>query len=471
MISVDLTNGSILPKIIKVALPVIGTSIIHLAYGVTDMLWIGKLSSEAVAAVGTASFLVWLGFSFILVSKVGAEIWVAQSIGRNDFDSAVNYARNALQINLISAVFYGLFIFFSRKYFIAFYGFERPDVVSGAEIYAAIISFGTIFMFVNPVLSGIFNGTGNSKTPFVINSIGIIANIVLDPFLIFGLLGFPKLGVAGAALSTILSQALVTLIFVVYMRLKRIPFKKFQFFKKMSIKHITGIVKFGSPVALQSMSFTLIAILLARVVARYGALPIAAQKIGIQVEGISYMTASGFSTALCAFTGQNFGTLKWNRIVKGYSESLVLMTGIGIISFAVLFFFPDRIMSFFVKDAETINHGVSYLKILSFSQIFMCFEITSAGAFNGIGKTLPPSIVSIIFTGLRIPAAYFLSEKFLGLDGVWWSISVSSVFKGIVLMSWFIFLILKQHEIQKRDFIPSLIYRWNAKYFKDKLQI
>lgn len=469
--SVDLTTGTILPQLVKLALPVIGTSLIHLAYSITDMIWIGRMSSEAVAAVGTAGFLVWLGMSFIIVSKVGAEICVAQSIGKNDPDSAVKFARNAVHINLIMSVLFGCFIFLFRRSFVAFYGFDNASVVNMAVDYAGIISLGAVFMFINPVLSGIFNGTGNSRIPFIINSAGITANIIFDPLLIFGPGFFPRWGVAGAAWATIGSQALVTLIFVLYMGVKKIPFKKFDFFSKMSPIHISRILKFGTPVAVQSMSFTVIAIFLARVIARYGALPIAAQKIGIQVEGISYMTASGFSTALCAFTGQNFGAGKWTRIVKGFTASFFLMILLGFVAFSVLFFLPSQIMSFFVKDAETISHGISYLRILALSQIFMCFEIISAGAFNGLGKTAPPSLVSIIFTGMRVPAAYFLASTFLGIDGVWWSISISSVFKGVILMTWFFILISRHPDIRKRDFLPSLVYRWNVRFFRDKPQI
>lgn len=471
IVSVDLTRGTILPQLVKLALPVIGTSLVHLAYSITDMVWIGRLSSEAVAAVGTAGFLVWLGFSLILISKVGAEICVSQSIGKNDPDSALSYARNALHLNITTAVIFGIFIFFFRHWFVAFYRFDSPEVVAMSTDYAGIICFGTVFMFANPVLSGIFNGTGNSRTPFWINSVGIILNIILDPLLIFGPGFLPALGVKGAALATIFSQAFVTVIFIFYMGLKKIPFKKFNFFSKISFSHVLKILKFGTPVALQSMSFTVIAILLARIISRYGALPIAAQKIGIQVEGISYMTASGFSTALCAFTGQNFGAGKWGRIAKGYAVSFLLMIVLGLISFSILFFFPSQIMLFFVKDAGTVSHGVSYLRILSFSQIFMCFEIISAGAFNGLGKTIPPSVVSVVFTGLRVPFAYILAQTFFGIDGVWWSISVSSLFKGVILALWFAFLISMRPELKKRDFIKALVYRWNIRFFRDKPQI
>jgi len=112
---------------------------------------------------------------------------------------------------------------------------------------------------------------------------------------------------------------------------------------------------------------------------------------------------------------------------------------VGILTTILLVFYPRPIFSIFIPEEEAINYGVVYLKILGLSQLFMCLEITTAGAFNGLGRTIPPSVISILFTGLRVPAATILSsEQLIGLDGIWWSIRLSSVFKGILLTTWFI---------------------------------
>ena len=151
--------------------------------------------------------------------------------------------------------------------------------------------------------------------------------------------------------------------------------------------------------------------------------------MGAQIESISWMTAGGFQGALAAFVGQNYGAQKEERIKKGYNISIKLISLIGLFATIILFVFAKEIFSFFIPEEETINFGVSYLKIMAYSQIFMCIELTTAGAFNGISKTMPPSIISISFNALRIPMAFYFS-KVMGIDGIWWAITISSILKG-----------------------------------------
>jgi len=216
--------------------------------------------------------------------------------------------------------------------------------------------------------------------------------------------------------------------------------------------------------------FTVFASLLARLVAQWGPIPIAVQKVGSQIEAISWMTASGFSTALSSFVGQNYGAGKWDRIAKGYFITIMLSGIIGILASLLLIFFAEPLFRIFIpNDPEAIRIGVTYLQILGYSQLFMCLEITSQGAFNGIGKTLPPSIVSIIFTGLRVPMAMFLSSAaLLGLSGVWWSISISSIIKGLIMASWFIYFIVRHPDVCVPKKAAQLIFRFDRKAWNDK---
>ena len=169
------------------------------------------------------------------------------------------------------------------------------------------------------------------------------------------------------------------------------------------------------------------------------------QKVGSQIESISWLTAGGFSTALSAFVGQNYGAEEWDRIHEGYRKGMFIVGVIGVFATCLLIFGARPIFRLFIpNDEEAIREGIIYLRILGLSQLFMTIEIATGGAFNGLGKTIPPSVVGIVFNGLRIPASIILSSHTsLGLKGVWWSISMSSVFKGIVLTIWFITILKK----------------------------
>lgn len=197
------------------------------------------------------------------------------------------------------------------------------------------------------------------------------------------------------------------------------------------------------PVAVQSGLFTLIAMLIARIVARWGGpLPIAVQQVGSQIESISWLTAGGFQSAMSAFMGQNFGANRWDRVYRGYFIGLAIAAVIGAVATAVLVFGgAEPLFALFIPEAEAVAQGVIYLRILSVSQLWMAIEIVTAGAFIGQGQTSPPAVIGgVVFNVLRIPGALLLSRTSLGglSGGVWWAISISSVLKGLVLAAWYL---------------------------------
>lgn len=440
--SVNLVSGNIVNTLLKLSIPILGTSFIQMAYNLVDMMWVGRIGSDAVAAVGTAGFFTWFGNSLVFISKIGTEIGVSQSIGKEDIKGKNKFIYNGLFINIITAIIYTCILVILRKQLIGFFKLGDANIINMSIEYLVIVSLGMIFSFLNPLFSGIFNASGSSKIPFFINTVGLIINIIFDPILIFGLLGFPKLGVVGAALATVASQAIVTFIFIItFIRNGySLALKNKKYIDK---NNMNKICKLGIPTALQNCMFAFFAMIIGRIISAWGPTAIAVQKVGSQIESISWMTAEGFATALTAFIGQNYGANKWDRILKGYKATMSMAIIVGIFSTILLVFSGDKVFSAFIPESETISKGAVYLKILGYSQLFMCIEITTAGAFSGLGNTLTPSWVSIIFTGLRIPLAMLLSSiPSLGINGVWWSISGTSIIKGILLLGLFIFMVI-----------------------------
>lgn len=448
---IDLTKGNILNKLIKLAMPIMGTSFIQMSYNLINMIYLGRVSSSAVAAIGTAGFFTWLANAFIFIPKTGAEIGISQSIGRQNNKDLKGYIKNTIQLDVIIGFIYGLVMIALKKQLIGFFNLNNEYVVNMAEAYLLIISLGMNFYFITPVFTGIFNGHGDSKTPFKINTIGILINMIIDPFLIFGIGPFPRLEVVGAAIGTVVSQAVAAILFIYKIKKETKLLDNINLLKKLDMFYIKNIFRLGTPVALQNGLFCIFAMFIARIIASFGEIPIAVQKVGSQIEAISWMTAGGFSTAISAFVGQNYGAKKWDRIYKGYFTALLAVSCIGLFSTLLLVLGARPLFALFIPDEKVIPFGVDYLKILGYSQLFMCIEISTAGAFNGIGRTIPPSLNGIILTGLRIPAAIILSQpNILGLNGVWWSISLSSILKGIVLTIWFI-IVLKGQRIKSAN--------------------
>jgi len=465
----DLTTGKITGTLVKLALPIMATSIIQMAYNMTDLIWIGRLGSKAVAAVGSAGFYTWFGFAFILISKVGAEISVSQSLGKKNYEDAREYSRSALYLVFLFAVMWTVILLIFNRQFIGFFKIEDMSVNQMARSYLSIVSLGVVFNFLTVVFTGIYNGCGDSRTPFYITTIALILNMVLDPLLVFGIGPFPLMGVSGAAIATVIAQGISAVIFFTLFVTNKSPFPDFHFFKRPQFKYMKKIFQLGSPVALESAGFTFFAIILARIVSHWGALPIAIQRIGAQIEAISWMSASGFATALSTVVGQNYGAQKWDRIWFSYFSGLKVVIGIGALSTILFLVFPQQIFSLFLPESEAVRMGSVYLRILGVSQIFMCIEIISSGAFKGMGRTIPPTIVSFTLTGLRIPLALLLSSfPVLALNGVWISISITSILKGIILSTWFILFLHSHPCIVSSLKINPRIQNWNSRYLRDK---
>ena len=440
---IDLVSGNIFRTLFTLSLPILGTSFIQMAYSMVDMIWIGRVGSAAVAAIGTAGFFTWFGSSLVLVTRTGAEVGVSQAVGKKDNTLREKYVYNSLTMAIIIAIIYTLILLIFRNGLIGFFNLNDLDIISMAINYLIIISVGMIFSFLNPQFTGIITAEGNSKTPFIANTIGLVINIILDPILIFGLGPIKPLGVVGAAVATVFAQFIVTAIFI-YVFIKEGYKLKVWDKKYLDFRCIKEITKWGTPNALQNCLFSFFGMLIGRIVATWGPVPIAVQKVGSQIESISWMTAGGFASALTAFTGQNYGAQKYKRVEDGYKYTLILSLALGVLTSFLLIVFGKQIFSIFIQEQDAIIQGADYLKILGYSQLFMCIEITTAGAFFGVGKTIPPSVIGIVFTGLRIPLAIYLSQaSLLGINGVWWAISLTSIFKGVILVTLFIFMVLK----------------------------
>ena len=432
---IDLTEGGIVEKLVKIAIPIMATSFIQIAYNLIDMMWVGKNGSNSVAAVGTAGFYPWLAMAFVMFSKIGGEVKVAQSMGEKNTKEVKSYIKSSIELNVFLSITYTLVLILFNKQLIDIFNLGDLEVITMSRQYLVILAIGMIFYFINPVFTSIFIGLGNSSIPFRINTIGLIANIILDPLLIFGFGPIDALGTNGAGIATITAQIIVTCVFVGYIIKNKIEYFKVKYFRNIELEYFKTLYKLGLPVAIQNALFTLISMAMGVIVASFGPVAVAVQKVGSQIESISWMSADGFASALSTFTGQNYGAYKFDRINKGSKIGLIGALIWGSITTLVLVFLGDIIFRAFINEPDAIIKGVDYLKILGYSQLFMCIEITITGILKGLGRTYIPSVTSIVLNLARIPMAIVLSKPdILGINGIWWSIAISSIFKGLVLL-------------------------------------
>lgn len=434
---INLLEGNILPALSALALPIMATSLIQMAYNLIDMIWIGKIGASAVASVGAAGMFMWLPNGLATLAKMGGQIKVGHALGAQKKEDAASYAQSSIQMGIVFAIGFGILSIVFADEMIGFFQLNSAQVIQDAKLYLMITCGLVIFSFMNQIFTGILTAMGNSRTSFIATGIGLVLNIVLDPLFIFGFGAIPPMGVAGAAIATVLAQLVVMLLFLYTILRDTVLFSNIHILHSYSSQHTMEIFRIGLPSAVQSMLFSGISMVIARLIAGWGDAAVAVQKVGSQIESISWMTAEGYAAALNSFVAQNHGAKNTDRIREGYRLSMIVMLSWGVFCSLVLIVFPQLIFQVFIQEAEVLPMGVDYLRILGVSQLFMCMEITTAGAFSGLGKTLPPSIVSITLTGARIPMAILLG-RWLGLNGVWWAITISSIGKGIVLLGWFL---------------------------------
>jgi len=430
----DLTEGNILRRILLVALPLMGTQFMTMAYNLTDMFWLGRVGRDAVAATGTAGMYIWLSIAFMHIGRMGAEIGVSQYLGRGDKPGARGFSQNAMFLAAVFGIGYAACVILLRYPLIGFFNIYEPGVIEGAKTYLKVVAFGMPFAFVNDAISGTFNGSGNSRVPFIINGAALAINMILSPLLIFVF----DLGIAGAALATVIAQALAMTASLTALRFASIrPFDDMRLFRKPDPAKIKQIFRWVAPITTESAAFTFLTLFIARFVAAFGADAMAVQRIGIQIESISWMIAGGFSSALTAFVGQNYGRGRYDRIHKGVSIGMRCMLVWGVVATVGPLIFGRQLFWIFLQDEAVVEEGIRFLRILSVAQGLICLEFWAVGVFRGLGKTIPPSIATITGNTLRIPLSYFLSQTALGVAGLWWGLAIGAILRGTILLVWY----------------------------------
>ena len=431
MKNVDLLHGPIAGSLWRFATPFMLTAFVQMAYTLTDTIWIGRLNSDAVAAVGIVSFLLWLGDATAMIARTGMGVEVARYYGAGRRDKVQQTFNNGFQMGLAIALLFFLVTQLILQPFTYFY--HLSDTVNHYAVgYGRWVLIGVICKMMNILYAQSYQSLGNSVTPFRINAIGLVANMVLDPILIFGWGLMPALGVEGAAIATAGAQALVTFLFyrstrqelqfLAHVRLRVRP--HFRLWRQM--------FRIGAPVAILSGAHAIVSLTLNRFMANFGARPVAAYSIGSQLESISWMTAEGFSGAITAMVAQNVGARNEERVQETVRYSVRVMGLMGVLTLSILVFFRTPLFQFFIPgDPETASLGAQYLLIFGLSQPFLTLEISSAGAFNGLGQTMLPACISTTFNVLRIPAALLLIPL-AGMQGIWWGMSLSTMCKGLL---------------------------------------
>ncbi|MDD2438268.1 MAG: MATE family efflux transporter, partial [Massilibacteroides sp.] len=322
----DLTQGPIGRQLFNLAIPIMGTSFTQMAYSLTDMAWIGRLGSEAVAAIGAVGIITWMTSSIALLNRVGSEVSVGQSIGAQDAEKARSFAAHNLTLSLLISVLWGSLLFLFAFPIINLYKLDA-SITREAATYLRIVAGAFPFVFLSAAFTGIYNASGQTKVPFLISATGLVINMVLDPLFIRVF----DWGVSGSALATWISQGIVFFLFLYAIKRRKPLFDGFPLFIKLQGVYTRHILQLGLPVALLNALFAVINLFIARTASLSGGhIGLMTLTAGGQIEAIAWNTSQGFSSALSAFVAQNYAAKKRQRLNAAYHTTLMMTSILGI---------------------------------------------------------------------------------------------------------------------------------------------
>ena len=433
----NLTVGSISGVLAKLSIPIITAAFLSTAYSLTDMAWIGQLGGNALAGVGIGSMYSWLAQGLSTLARMGGQVLVAQELGKGSKEDASAYAVVSVQLTILFGILFGAVCLLFTNPMVSFFGLENAEAIRDAKIYMQITCGLILFSYLGQTLTGLYTAQGDSKSPLKANFIGLMANMILDPLLILGIGPVPKFGAAGAAAATVTAQVIVVLVLMVKAGReeaeKRLLGHK-RIWEKQEIHYTKAVLRMGTPSALQGTVYPMISIVISRMAGEFGDVAIAVLRVGGQIESLTWNIANGFGSAMNAFAAQNYGAGKMKRVKDGYKISLLIVALWAAFISALFILFPEPISSIFFHTPEEIRMSAQYLIVIGVGEAFMCVELMSGGALSGLGNTKICSIISIIFTSIRIPLAMVLTRTGLGVDGLWWAITISSMIKGVLFV-------------------------------------
>ncbi len=433
--SKDLTKGPIMRQLMTLAAPIMATSFIQMAYSLTDTAWVGRLGSREVAAIGTISLVMWAAQTFTNLNKIGSEVTVSQAIGAQDSSLAKQYATHNVTMSLVISVVLGTLLFLFAPQIVSIFELEE-SIASMSINYLHILSTSLPFFFLANTFTGIYNASGHTRVPFYISGVGLIFNMILDPILILKF----HWGTQGAAIATWLAQALVFGLFLYRLHKDKL-LGGFKLLGTLKQKESWHIFKIGAPVSGFTLLHCFVNIYLMRMASTVGGhIGVMSLGTGSEIEAITWNTSQGVSTALSTFVAQNYAAKCYKRVVKSIQKVLSIGCIFGFFTSLLFIFAGKQIFAIFVPEEEAFRAGGEYLFVLGFSQFFMLIEIIMQGIFYGIGRSVPPAINSVVFNYMRIPLAIFFVSLGMGLDGIWWGITVGTILKGICIFSWFILI-------------------------------
>ncbi len=413
----DLTSGSEQNAIFRFALPMLIGNLFQQFYNIVDSIIVGNfINKQALAAVGASFPVIFTLISFVIGIGSGATIVISQYFGGKDYDKVVRAIDTTfIFMFFVSIIVTALGLMLGEQIFSLL---QLPEeLLPQAMTYFTIYIGGSFVFFGFQTTSSILRGLGDSKTPLYFLMIATVFNVLFD--LLF-ILVF-NMGIAGAALATVISQGGAFITAIIYLNrtheLIQFSFKGLVFDKEIFKKSL----RIGLPTSFQQSFIAIGMTALMGIVNQFGTNVIAAYSVGMRLNSLATLPAMNFGSALSMFVGQNLGAGKIERVRKGYLSTLFMSAAISVLVTLLVVFFGRNLMGLFTQDEIVISIGAEYLLIVGSFYIVFSIMFSTMGVLRGAGATIITMISSLLsLWAVRLPIAWWLSAE-MGYEGIWWA--------------------------------------------------
>ena len=401
----DFTQGSILKKLVAFMMPVLGALILQAAYGAVDLLVVGRFgSTSGLSAVSTGSQVLNLVTFVVVQFAMGITVLIARYLGEKKPEKiGAVIGGGAIVFTIISVVLFIVMVCFAHPISILMQAPE--EAVDLTASYVRICGGGIFFIVVYNLLSAIFRGLGDSKSPLLFVLVACIVNVIGDLALVAGL----HMDAAGAAIATVSAQALSVVFAVVLLIKKELPFSIARKDFRLN-PQCKKFLKIGLPLALQEFLTQVSFLPLCAFVNRLGLEASSGYGVACKIVNFAMLVPSALMQSMASFVSQNIGAGKKKRAKKSMFTGIGVGLVVGCLVFALVIFKGDMLAGFFTTDAAVIENGYAYLKGFALETIVTAILFSMVGYFNGNNKTIWVMTQGLIQTLLvRLPLAYFMS--------------------------------------------------------------
>ena len=420
--------------ILRISLPTMAGWYLQIAFNIVDAFWVGKLGPAALAAVGASNFALWAVYTLADIFSVGSAAIISRRIGEERFEEATRIAGRIIPTLIVGSALIGVMGLLTVDKLYEYIN-ASPEATRFGIDYMTIILMGTPLLFFTMWFESIFHANSDAKTPMKIFAAALVLNTVLSPALIFGWGFFPRMEVAGAAIGTVFSQVIASIVGIIIMRRRGLIPKELKGYRP-SFKLSKKVVKIGGPSSITGFLFCIIYIYIARVAAQFGDEPLAALAIGHRMEEMAWVPCAGLYMAAVSVVGQYLGSKdKLGAMKSGWRSWHFGLAFTGF--FGLVFFFGGKWLVLpFSSDAKVLALGADYLRINAPALIFMASGIILSGAMAGAGATIMPMLITVPIIALRIPMSVYFAENLgYGATGIWWALALSSIVRGMLMIA------------------------------------